>query len=375
MHAWNNFLEKQRDELGSQIVKKWLDPLKVVSFDAGNLYLEAKDHFQALWFEEHVRKKAEHDLLTNNHRKIKIHLSIENARPLKKFQNRKNQKKKYDYHDQKPFKLIFDQLDPHCTMGTFAPSDANMVPYKLMSEIINYQTNQVSEDFSEKELITFNPVFLYGTAGTGKTHLVMATASALKEAGINVVYARAETFTDHVVSAIRAGEMSTFRQTYRNADILILDDVHVFSRKGATPGRLFHTFNALHLSGKQIILTANCLPQELQHIEPRLISRFKWGIVLPLLIPGREELKTLLAKKMDVLNFPLNKKTSQFLLETFHTNPKSLTRALEALVLRSDNDISPQKITVPAAAELLADLVKDEKLSELTLDKNLNHCV
>ncbi len=256
-------------------------------------------------------------------------------------------------------------------MGTFVPRDASMVPYKLMSEIINYQTNQVSEDFSEKELITFNPVFLHGPAGTGKTHLAMATANAVKEEGINVVYARAETFTDHVVSAIRAGEMSTFRQTYRNADILILDDVHVFSRKGATQEELFHTFNALHLSGKQIILTANCLPQELQHIEPRLISRFEWGIVLPLLVPSRDELKHLLAKKMDVFNFPINKKTSQFLLETFHTNPKSLIRALEALVLRSDQDVPPQKITVPAAAELLADLVKDEKKSELTPEKIL----
>ncbi len=94
MRAWDNFLEKQRDELGSQIVQKWLDPLKVVSFDAGNLYLEAKDHFQALWFEEHVRKKAEHDLLTNNQRKIKIHLSIENTRSSKKNQNRKNQEEK-----------------------------------------------------------------------------------------------------------------------------------------------------------------------------------------------------------------------------------------------------------------------------------------
>jgi chromosomal replication initiator protein len=379
MRAWENFLQKQRDELGSQIVQKWLDPLKVVRFDAGNIYLEAKDHFQALWFEEHVRKKAEQELYTNDHRKIKIHLSIANVRPGAKTSKReKKQKQNQNLNEKKPFKLSFDELDPYCYFETFVQNDSNLIPYKLMMEIIKYQTNQNSVDFSEKELITFNPIYIYGPTGTGKTHLLMATANALKQSGINAIYTRAETFTDHVVSAIRAGEMSTFRQTYRNAEVLIIDDVHVFSRRGATQEELFHTFNTLHLSGKQIILTASCMPQDLQYIEPRLISRFEWGIVLPVTPPSSEDLKQLLSKKMSILNFPLNRKASQFLLETFHSNAKTLTRALEALVLRSDphevESSSPQKITVAAIKHLLSDLIEEEKKSELTADKILMTC-
>ena len=128
--------------------------------------------------------------------------------------------------------------------------------------------------------------------------------------------------------------MSLFRQAYRNADVLLVDDVQVFSRKGATQEEFFHTFNTLHLAGKQIILSANCPPQELQLIEPRLVSRFEWGIVLPLKSLQLQERKEMLQGKAASLQFPLSPKVVDFLLETFTSTPKALIKAFEALVLR-----------------------------------------
>ena len=370
MRAWESFLTKQKEQLGQKIVEKWLSPLRVVKFDAGNLYLEAQNHFQALWFEEHIRKKAEVELHSSNQRQVKIHLAIANDLPKQKNSKRKFPKKSFD---SEPFQFQFDTLDPFCTFETFIASDSNLVPYKLMQEIISYQTQSDMEEFSEKELISFNPVYIYGLPGTGKTHLLMATAKALQEKGLNVIYVRAQTFTDHVVRAIRAGEMSVFRQTYRQADVLVIDDAHVFSRKGATQEEFFHTFNALHLAGKQIILSAGCVPQELQHIEPRLISRFEWGIVLPMSPLDRSQTKKLLSNKMEALKFPLEKKTCDYLLDTFNSNPKSLTRALEALVLRShmkgsEGQLSSQ-LTVPETKLALKDLVEEERESEITPEK------
>jgi len=370
MRAWESFLEKQEDQLGPHIFNKWLTPLRVVKFDAGNLYLEAQNHFQALWFEEHIRKKAEQELLATNQRKVKIHLNIANDIPKQTNSKRKPQKKN---STPQPFKFHFDELDPFCTFKNFISSDANLVPNKLMQEIISHQTQTEPGEFSEKELINFNPVYIYGLSGTGKTHLLMATAGALKASGLNVIYVRAETFTDHVVRAIRAGEMSVFRQTYRQADVLLIDDAHVFSRKGATQEEFFHTFNALHLAGKQIILSANCVPQELQHIEPRLISRFEWGIVLPMSPIDRSQFKKLLTNKMKALNFNLNKKTADFLLDSFSTNPKALTRALEALILRAhmkdDQAHTSESITVAQAEVVLKDLIQEEKEHEVTSDR------
>jgi chromosomal replication initiator protein len=360
MQAWEQFLQIQEAELGAETVKKWLRSLKVKRFDACNLYLEAKDSFQALWFEEHIRSKAQVKLVNGNNKKIQIHLSIANAVAPQK---RKAKSKK----EWAPptFQLVFDDLDPLCLFENFVVTEENILAHKLLKEIV------APEGAGSTQLGTFNPIYIYGPGGSGKTHLLTSMAHALQARGLKTIYARAETFTEHVVSAIRAGEMSTFRQAYRNIDVLLIDDVHVFSRKGATQEEFFHTFNTLHLANKQIILTASCSPQELQLIEPRLVSRFEWGIVLPISTVKQEEMEQILALKMQALHFPLPDAISQFLIETFTSNPKALMRALQALVLRLHLDAqnTSSTLTIPAIKTLLADLLAEEEKSTITPQK------
>jgi chromosomal replication initiator protein len=199
----------------------------------------------------------------------------------------------------------------------------------------------------------------------------MSLTQAFRAKGLKAIFVRAETFTDHVVTAIRAGEMSLFRQTYRNTDVLLVDDVHVFSRKGATQEEFFHTFNTLHLEGKQIILSANSSPQELQLIEPRLVSRFEWGIVLPLKQLENEELVKMLRIKAHALNFVLPLKMEEFLIETFTSSPKALIKGFEALVLRLhlDSHHSIHSLSLPAVKNLLFDLIMEEQRSVITPPK------
>jgi chromosomal replication initiator protein len=221
------------------------------------------------------------------------------------------------------------------------------------------------------QLGNFNPIYIYGNGGSGKTHLLMSLAHALKNQGLKIIYVRAETFTDHVVTAIRAGEMSVFRQAYRNIDVLLVDDIDVFSRKGATQEEFFHTFNTLHLEGKQIILASSCSPQELQLIEPRLVSRFEWGIVLPLKSLKSEERRQLLMAKAKALHFDLPLKIANFLTETFKSNSKALIKSLEALVLRLhlDSNHSLSALSITATRILLSDLIEEEHKSALTPQK------
>lgn len=356
MQAWENFLKLQETVLGVDTVNKWLRPLQILKFDACNLYLLAKDSFQITWFEEHIREKANTLLFNNNHKKIKVHLSLGQFRATTKTSKTK------ETEDKTPkFVLSYDTLDPHCTFSNYVLTESNELPLKLLSNI-------TQADSSKTELGSFNPIFLYGPTGTGKTHLLMATANALRERGLKVIYVRAETFTEHVVTAIRASEMSQFRNAYRNIDALLIDDVQVFSRKGATQEEFFHTFNTLHLSGKQIILSSNTSPAELQLIEPRLISRFEWGVVLPLELPLKKELQVLLQKKSEAMNFQLHQKVMDFLLENF-LSTKSLNRALEALILRSHMNPTPHRITVLAAKSLLEDLLNEEMKNSITSSK------
>lgn len=363
MQAWEKFLNLQEAELGAETVQKWLRPLKVVRFDAGNLYLQANDSFQILWFEEHIRKKANAALANNNGRRIKVHLALV-AEPSS---SKKNKTKKEQNQPAVSSKssIAFDALDPHCTFDNFVPPVAQMLPYKLLLQTTGWQQTK-----DKAELAAFNPIYLCGPVGTGKTHLLMATAHVLRSQGVTVIYVRAETFTEHVVTAIRAGEMDVFRQSYRNIDALIIDDVHIFGKKWATQEELFHTFNTLHLAGKQIILSANCLPGELHFVEPRLISRFEWGIVLPLERPQKEEIRDILRTRASALKFALNPAVADFLVETFASSPKALTKALEALILRlhvsaTGSRISSTQLTVTFAQHLLTDLIKEEHDSKL----------
>lgn len=368
MKAWENFLALLEIELGVDTVRKWLRPLKIVRFDACNLYLEAKDSFQALWFEEHIRQKAKARLVGYSNKPIKIHLSIANAPVAKKAVKAKAEQESDAATP--PFALNFDNLDLHFTLPNFLPVASNELPCKVLWETTGYDPAEQSCTAAKRQLSLFNPIYLHGPSGTGKTHLLMAVANALRQQGLNAIYTRTETFTEHVVSAIRAGEMALFRQAYRNIDVLIIDDAHVFSRKSATQEELFHTFNTLHLAGKQIILSANCAPSELQYIEPRLVSRFEWGIVLPLLPPNDAEKLDILMTKAHILHFDLKPKIAQYLIETFKSGTKALIRALEALILRTQQSrTTGAGLTILTAKSHLNDLIAREEQLTLTPEK------
>ncbi len=362
MQAWEQFLKSQEDELGKEVVQKWLRTLKIQSFDACNLYLEAKDSFQVLWFEEHIRSKVQQRLLNGNQKKIKIHLSIAHSLPTRDKKKGKSFKKAFSPF----FELIFDDLNPLFLLDNFVSSEDNILTHKIFNEI-----SELGKNDSSSHSIAFNPVYIHGPSGTGKTHLLMALTEMLRQNAVKTLYVRTELFTDHVVSAIRAGQMSLFRQSYRSTDVLIVDDVHFFSRKGATQEEFFHTFNTLHMEGKQIVLSANCSPQELQLIEPRLISRFEWGIVLPLKPLHGQTLKELLYKKAEALQFPLPSKIAEFLLDTFKSNSKSLVKALEALILRVhlEGKEMAHSISLPSVKILLADLIQEELNTAITPQK------
>jgi chromosomal replication initiator protein len=366
MRAWEEFLAKQEKELGQETVEKWLRPLKIVRFDACNLYLEASDSFKALWFEEHMRGRIQKGLYNNNHKQIKVHISII-AQTEKKGEQKPRKKNTPTTSSSSVFMLRFDDVDPEANFDHFVTSPNNLLAYKLLCESCTLNK-------TDPNALHFNPIYLYGRSGTGKSHLLMATTSKLKSQGKKALFVRAETFTDHVVDAIRKAEMQQFRKAYRNVDALLIDDIEIFSRKGATQEELFHTFNTLHVEGKQIILSGSLPPGELKFIEPRLVSRFEWGIVIPLQMPGKEQLRTILLQRCEKVQFPLDEPVITFLLETFGGSTKTVIRALDALVLRTHlnrglGKPSPLPLSLKSVQHTLKDLIQEEEKAVLTPGK------
>ncbi len=356
MQAWEQFLKKQEELLGADAVTRWLRPLNVVHFDSGNLYLEAKDSFQVLWFEEHIRPLLKRHLLNNNFRPIKVHLTVGDTSSQKP--------KKEKNKSLPPHQFTFDPLDASMTLENFIVGEDNAIVAHLLKEL--------GEEKSK--LGVFNPIYLWGSEGCGKTHLLIALTKIFQSQGLKALYARTETFTEHVVSAIRSSEMQAFRRAYRNVDVLLIDDVHVLARKDATQEEFFHTFNTLHTSGRQMIFSSKCASAQLQQIEPRLVSRFEWGINIHFKKLKAGELKQMILKRCDALNFPLSDEVIAFLAEVFASS-KSINRGLEALVLRSHlqedarHKRNTQSIDRKMAEKMLADLIAQEQKNALSPER------
>jgi chromosomal replication initiator protein len=359
MDAWERFVLAQEAHLGKETTDRWLRTLKVVDFDACNLYLEAANAFQISWFEEHIRKIAQKELLNNNHRQIKVHLTLSVEETLKT-RSKKGTNKSHVSPAPFPFQFSKDALEEWATLEQFVPSCENLLLTRFLDSLLH------SESYS-----AYNPLFLYGGSGVGKTHLLMALTRSLRAKNKNALYVRAETFTEHVVNAIRSGEMQAFRKAYRHADILLVDNVHLFARKNATQEEFFHTFNALHTTGRQIILASPLPPPDLEEIEARLISRFEWGLVLRLEKLSPQELQKVLTQRCAALHFPLQDSVSSFLLEHFGQNQKSLLQALDTLILREHLSSTKPPLDVKVAREYLTTLLEAKEKEALSPDKIL----
>ncbi len=345
MKAWKLFLEDLEKKIGVSTVRKWLSSLEVIKFDACNLYLEAENHFQAQWFQEHIKPILDKSFYNENFHKIKVHLSV------------KNVQKKEKQPIEKKFETQSDALDPYSTFSLFIASENNLMTLKLLKEATIKNS-------------LFNPIFLYGPKGSGKTHLLQACAHKYKERKLNVFYVNAQSFTNHVVEAIRNGSMQDFRKTYRNLDVLIIDDIHIFSKKYATQEEFFHTFNTLHTQGKTIIISANIATNSMHDIESRLISRFEWGITLKLEKLEKKELKLILKNESQLLNLKLDDQSEKFILDTF-TNIISIKKALKTITLHSHLEKSVS-YDFNKIKKYLSSLINEEKANTLTHDKIIN---
>ena len=332
MKAWKDFLLKLEKQLGKETVSKWLRPLKILKFDARNLYIEAHNSFQILWFQEHIKMP----LVNSNHKLIKIHFYLQ-GKPFKPQKKQKTPLVQKEHFSP-------DYLTSHAKFDNFFPDTTPHLALEILSNL------------SDKPF--YNPIFVQGLKGSGKTHLLMATADKLSKEGKKVFFVSSQTFTEHVIRAYRTGNLKEFRGSYRDIDCLIIDDIHLLKQRTTTQEELFHTFNRLHSHGILILLSGRCFPHLLEGIEERLKSRFEWGITLSLKAATPEILRKILEKRAADLSCPLNEETLHFLLKTF-PNSSSLIRALEALVLRTYQ--SKKNLNLKNATLLLKDLISKEK--------------
>jgi len=198
----------------------------------------------------------------------------------------------------------------------------------------NELANAAAKAISEKPGLAYNPLFIYGGVGLGKTHLIQAVGNLLleKNPSLKLLYINSERFTNDFVKAIKTNQLDAFKRQYRNVDVLLVDDVQFMSGKEQTQEEFFHTFNALHQNNKQIVLSSDRPPKAIPDVEQRLISRFEWGMIADIAPPDLETRVAILEAKCQEKSFNLPNDVIAFLAENIQNNVRELEGALNRII-------------------------------------------
>lgn len=365
---WEEIIQKLKVEyfLSNISFETWIRPLEVYEIRGNTLYLTV--NFKASI--EHIQNKYLLPLkvciaeVTGTEYQIKFI-----PRDLPREQQRRYLEKtapvKEKTHKHKEVSPIAEKanLNPKYTFDTFVVGGNNNFAHAA--------SLAVAESPGE----VYNPLFLYGGVGLGKTHLMHSIAHYIldREPSKKVLYVTSETFTNDLITAIRNGKtgndlaMNAFRDKYRNNDVLLIDDVQFIIGKESTQEEFFHTFNHLHVSGKQIIISSDKPPKDIETLEARLRTRFEWGLIADISSPDYETRMAILRKKeeLDGLErYHIPDEVMQYIANNITSNIRELEGSLNKLIALANLENKP--IDIPLAAEALKDMISPNNTREIT---------
>lgn len=216
---------------------------------------------------------------------------------------------------------------------------------------------------------TYNPLFIYGPSGLGKTHLVTAIKQEISKLAPdkNVIYVTGESFGNELIKAIDQRDTGVFHDKYRNADVLIVDDIQFFSGKERMQEEFFHTFNKLHSEGKQIVITSDKPPRDLKTLEERIRNRFEWGLIADISVPDFETRYAIIRRKAELLDLKIPDEVTEFIATRLKTNIRQLEGAVKKLkALKLLANSSP---TISMAQSVIRDILTDDQPIPITVEK------
>ncbi|MBI4357670.1 MAG: chromosomal replication initiator protein DnaA [Candidatus Omnitrophica bacterium] len=350
---WLKALETIKEELSEQSFKTWIEPARFVKLENGKLFLEVPDKFYADWLKEHYQDIIRGAVSEIGGIKPEICYIVQDR-------SYKPNLPAIPTHRNPTSDGL--SLNDRYTFESFVVGPGNRFAYAAILAV------------SDAPAKSYNPFFLYGRVGLGKTHLMQSAAHRILEKNpeAKVVYLSGEKFTNQLISAIQNRTTPNFRAKYRNTDVLLVDDIHFIAGKEATQEEFFHTFNTLYDAHKQIIVSSDRPPKEIPGLEDRLVSRFAWGLVADIQPPDFETRVAILKKKMERETVVVPNDVVFFIADKIKSNIRELEGALMRVVAYSSLTSTLVDIKM-VEGEILKDALKEE-VGNLGIDQ-IQKCV
>ncbi len=347
---WKNCLETIETHVSPQHIATWFKPIKVLGGNSSRIDLEVPNRFFLEWIKEHYLVLLEDVLRKVSKKGVELAWSVgdeSQAAPLKKREKEGG----------KAPRQAGSTLNGKYTFENFVVGKAN--------EFAHAACSAAAGNLGSK----YNPLFIYGCVGLGKTHLLQAIGHKVLAAspGAKVCYYTSERFVNDFINYVSRQKMSEFRSRFRNVDVLLIDDIQFWAGKEGTQEEFFHTFNTLYENHKQIVVTSDKFPKDLNGLEERLRSRFEWGLVADIQPPDTETKIAILRKKAKSEGVKLPDDVAGWLSEVSGSNVRELEGFLNRIIAVSS--LTNREIDLAMAREALKNLIKEMEEKVFTIDE------
>lgn len=353
-NLWVMVQERLRRILDEHSYKNWFSHTRFASYENGCLVLEVPSQFFADWLRDHYLEAVSASIrpLVTDFREVRFVPAADAAAPAP------DDATPQPATTAKPPRPVprFDGFNARYTFDGFVVGAGNRFAHAAAKAV------------AEMPARAYNPLFLYGGTGLGKTHLMQAIGQEIlqRQPDLKVEFISSEQFTNQLIESIARKATARFRMKYRKVDILLIDDIHFISGKEATQEEFFHTFNALFDMHKQIVISSDRQPKEIQGVEERLISRFEWGLVTDIQPPDFETRVAILQNKAARESLTVPQDVLEDIATYVTTNIRELEGALITVLAYSK--LTEQKITLKMAEEVLRDLIGRDKIKQITIE-------
>src|SRR5213080_2040596 len=345
MDTWQQVLDIVEKKINQQSYNTWFKPTQLIKRDDKALYVRVPNTFFQDWLNDHIDVVLEAAKLAGIG-DISVIYITEKTPP---------ESLELPAQGRLDFESIDNTLNPKYTFDSFVVGLSNQFAHAAALAV------------AEKPSKAYNPLFLYGGVGLGKTHLMHAIGHMiqLNNKPLRLTYVSTEKFTNEMINSLRYDKMTSFRDKFRNVDVLLIDDIQFLAQKERTQEEFFHTFNALHESMKQIVIASDRPPKELAEVEDRLRSRFAWGLIADIQPPDLETKVAILQKKGEQEKVTLPTDVALYIASNIRSNVRELEGALIRLVAHSS--LIGAEITLPYAQQVLKNFI-DSQARKVTIE-------